>query len=202
MSMPRPITTIAIASPRMPSTATFCSSVSIFAAVRNPGRAMAKTANSAAKTAKTMPCWPMFLIPIPASLYAFFCRRLARFDGQCKRPRRGVVLALRALPGIRLHGRLIFPGSGRNPLLRALRCTGGRSIVGRQTKKRAERGRRTNNGELLARAEERSCLIEGFGILDLGARDRQMRIDLAAIARSLIGQIVEMRLAQTGVAAK
>jgi hypothetical protein len=72
MSMPRPITTIAIASPRIPSTATFCSSVSIFAAVRKPGRASAKMANSAVKTAKTMPCWPMFLIPIPASLLRSF----------------------------------------------------------------------------------------------------------------------------------
>jgi hypothetical protein len=80
MSMPRPITTIAIARPRMPSTATFCSSVSIFAVDKKPGRAIAKTANSAAKTANTMPCCPRLLIPIPTSLLGLLSEMLARFD--------------------------------------------------------------------------------------------------------------------------
>ena len=31
-----------------------------------------RSANSAAKTANTIPCWPMFLIPIPASLMRSF----------------------------------------------------------------------------------------------------------------------------------
>jgi hypothetical protein len=43
-SMPRPITTIAMARPRMPSTATFCSRVSMFDVVRKPGRRIAKHA--------------------------------------------------------------------------------------------------------------------------------------------------------------
>jgi hypothetical protein len=47
----------------------------MFAVVKNPGRKSAKAAKTAAKTANTIPCWPMFFIPIPASLIGFLCRR-------------------------------------------------------------------------------------------------------------------------------
>jgi len=56
MSMPRPITTIAMARPRMPSTETFCSSVSMFSGVRKPRRKIENNRNSSAKTAKTISC--------------------------------------------------------------------------------------------------------------------------------------------------
>src|SRR5271156_2293 len=65
MSIPRPITTIAIARPRMPSTATFCSNVSIFSGVAKPCKVIAKTANSAAKIANTIPCCPIRPSAIP-----------------------------------------------------------------------------------------------------------------------------------------
>src|SRR5579863_403118 len=57
MSMPPPITTIAIARPRMPSTDTFCSSAKIFADVKNPLRNKEQKMNSAANTTKTISCW-------------------------------------------------------------------------------------------------------------------------------------------------
>src|SRR5471030_2601000 len=84
MSMPRPITTIAIARPRMPSTATFCSSVNIFEVVKKLGRISAKMTNSTAKTTNTIPCCPRFLIPIPVSLIYSLGQMFAPFDRDCK----------------------------------------------------------------------------------------------------------------------
>ncbi len=53
-SMPRPITTITIATPSTPKTATLRSSVSRFCAVRNPGSRIEKTANSRTASTKTI----------------------------------------------------------------------------------------------------------------------------------------------------
>src|SRR6185437_9874541 len=82
MSMPRPSTTIAIASPRMPSTATFCNSVSMLPVLRKPLRKIENTANSAAKTTKTISCWEMRSRLIWASL--------RRNWASCAPPRLGV----------------------------------------------------------------------------------------------------------------
>ena len=84
-----------------------------------------------------------------------------------------------------------------NRYLQSLRCS-----CLPQIQKDAKNGRRMKGGKCLAWAEKCSRLVEGFGIVDLGARDREMWIDLAAILRPWTGQIVEMRLAQLGVTAE
>jgi hypothetical protein len=71
----------------------------------------------------------------------------------------------------------------------------------RQGQHRRKHRRRIEHCERLAPAQIPRRLIDSIGILDLGARDGEVRIDLAAFSRRLGWQVVQMRLAQTGVAA-
>ncbi len=92
--MPRPMTTIAIASPRMPRTATFCSRVSILSVVRKPRRKTEKTTNRTAKTAVTISCWlnrKRFILCVPllrpigaARLRSHFAELSRRACGPCR----------------------------------------------------------------------------------------------------------------------
>jgi len=55
-SIPRPITTIAMPSPRMPNTDTLRTRVNMFWVVKNPGKNSEKLAKSRTKIMNTMIC--------------------------------------------------------------------------------------------------------------------------------------------------
>ena len=70
--------------------------------------------------------------------------------------------------------------------IQSLRC----SLIARRKSNRAPKIAGESRAANFSRGLKCSRLVEGFGILDLGARDREMRIDLATIPRPLTGQIV------------
>ncbi len=57
MSIPRPITTTAIARPRMPRIATFCTKPNSLPLLKKPGRNRAKPMNMSTNNANTLFCW-------------------------------------------------------------------------------------------------------------------------------------------------
>lgn len=57
----------------------------------------------------------------------------------------------------------------------------------RQGQQRAKDGRRIKDSKFLARGEECGRFVEGFSVFDFGARNREMRIDLATIPRFWTG---------------
>src|ERR1700736_582711 len=52
-------------------------------------------------------------------------------------------------------------------------------LGGRQGQQRAKDGRRIKDSKFLARGEECGRFVESFSVFDFGARNREMRIDLA-----------------------
>jgi hypothetical protein len=62
-----------------------------------------------------------------------------------------------------------------------------RRLGGRQGQQRAKDGRRIKDGKFLARGEESGRFVECFSVFDFGARNREMRIDLATIPRFWTG---------------
>ena len=73
MSMPRPITTTDMPSPRMPRMATFCSNVSKLSTCAKPGSSSAKPANISTNRTKTMLCWEIWIFFIGVFVESGHC---------------------------------------------------------------------------------------------------------------------------------